>query len=206
MWILPSRSRPQNIERLLKAYKETSASTPVWLRIDEDDPMAGGYYADHPLWTIQIGERKRFSDIYLEALQLFPDSKWYGFIADDVVPETPHWDIKLIEAAGSDGMAVPAGGHEDYTGAPHFVLGGDLVREVGWLALPKLDRLFIDTVWWDVAKALNVLRFVPNVVLSHHHFSNKKALYDKTYKKTRKAEDRAHYDAWRKTGYNQLRR
>lgn len=206
MWILPSRGRPHNIVRLINAYRKTGASTPVWLRVDEDDPMVGGYYIDHPLWIMQIGERKPLSHIYAEALQTHPGADWYGFIADDVVPESPQWDVRLIEAAGSDGMAMPAGGHEDYAGAPHFVIGGDLVRHIGWLALPGLDRLFIDTAWYDIANKLGVLRFVPDVVLSHHHFSNGRALYDKTYKKLHKAEDRALYDAWRKTGYNQLRR
>jgi hypothetical protein len=206
MWILPSRSRPHNIVRLIDAYRKTGATTPVWLRVDDDDPVVGGYYIDHPLWTMQIGEKKPLSELYAEVFFLYPEADWYGFIADDVVPETMQWDVKLIEAAGSDGMAVPAGGHEDYAGAPHFVLGGDLVRRVRWLALPGLDRLFIDTAWWDIAEKLGVLRKVPDVVLAHHHFSNKKAMYDKTYKKTRKVEDRACYDAWRKSGYNQIRR
>lgn len=160
------------------------------LRLDEDDPVLGGY--DIPdTWTVVTGKRLPLSEYYNEIpLNL----EWYGFISDDIVPKTLYWDTRLIEVAGSDGMAVPSGGN----GTPHFVLGGDLVRETGWLCLPGLDRIYIDTVWGNIAKKRNVLRYVPEVVLEHHHFSNGKALFDKTYKKFNKANDRLIYETWRK--------
>ena len=173
----------------------TQATLAVWLRLDADDNLLSEYLSiDLPAaWDLRIGPRRPLGEIYAEAYERAPDAFWYGFIADDVVPETPEWDLKLREAAGLDAMAVPAGGH-DPDGAPHFVLGGDLVREVGWLCLPGLDRIYIDTVWMLLAKAKGVFRRVPEVVLAHHHFSNGKALYDSVYKKRSKPEDRALYD------------
>ena len=170
----------------------------MWLRLDDDDPSLPDYLAlalPEP-WTREVGPRLPLSAIYNKAYGRAPEAAWWGFIADDVVPETPEWDFWLVEAAGSDGMAVPAGGH-DPEGAPHFVLGGNLVREIGWLALPGLDRIYIDTVWLDIAKSRGVLRRVPDVVLKHHHFSNGLALRDATYKKRHKPEDRALYEAFR---------
>lgn len=192
MWVLPSRGRPHNLARFAQAYYRTGASTPVWLRLDSDDPA----HPEGP-WTVHIGPRVPLSQVYAEAFERFPDAPWYGFIADDVVPETPFWDVKLIEAAGTDGMAVPSGGH-DPGGSPHFVLGGDLVREVGWLALPGLDRLYIDTVWADINRARSTLRMVPEVVLRHYHFSNSLALMDVTYRKSpeSKKRDRSIYERW----------
>lgn len=191
MWILPSRGRPHNIIRLLKAYDETGATTPVWLRLDDDDPQPE--YV-HKNWIVEIGLRLSLSEIYNEAFQKFPNEPFYGFIADDVVPKTREWDKILIKAAGPDGMAVPV---ETTGGCPHFVLGGNLVRSVGWLALPGLDRLYIDTVWHDMAKESNVLKYLPEVVLEHRHFSNGKALFDKTYRKERKVQDKLIYETWR---------
>jgi len=149
-----------------------------------------------PGWHVIAAERAPLSTIYNDSFRSRPDYSWYGFIADDVVPLTKHWDIKLIEAAGSDGMAVPAGG-ETTGGCPHFVLGGDLVRSIGWLSLPGLDRIYIDTVWKDIAEARGVLRRVPDVVLEHRHFSNGKALMDATYRKHHKPEDKLIYEKWR---------
>jgi hypothetical protein len=136
--------------------------------------------------------------IYDEAYEWAPQRLWWGFIADDVVPVTPGWDLALIAAAGTDRMAVPAGGHyqRDTEGAPHFVLGGDLPRLTGWLCLPGLDRLYIDTCWEKFCEARGALVRCPEIVLEHRHFSNGKALRDETYQKRHKAEDRALYEAW----------
>lgn len=197
MWILPSRSRPHNISRLVKAYILTQASTPLLLILDEDDPLLGGYDIDFPMtWIIKIGKRKPLSEYYNEVPM---NLDWYGFIADDVVPKTQGWDTKLIDLAGSDGMAIPIGGHHQYI-APHFVLGGDLVREAGFVCLPGLDRIYIDTVWNDIAKGKGVLRY-SDAVLEHHHFSNNMALFDKTYKKLHKEKDKLIYENWRKHGH-----
>ena len=198
MFVLPSRGRPNNLRRLIDAWEETKASLPVWLRLDDDDPNLPEYLAlalPEP-WVLEVGPRLPLSAIYNKAYERAPEAAWWGLIADDVVPETPEWDFRLVEAARSDGMAVPAGGH-DPEGAPHFVLGGDLVREIGWLCLPGLDRLYIDTIWMLLAKHKDVFRRVPEVVLKHHHFSNRLAPFDHIYKKRHKPEDRALYEAFR---------
>ena len=199
MWILPSRSRPHNLLRLIDAWARTGASTPVELCIDSDDPFREQYedMALPSTWRTVVGQRAGLAHIYNQAYRRHPDARFYGFIADDVVPETPGWDSILIEAASSDGMAVPAGG-ESTGGCPHFVLGGDLVRSMGWLSLPGLDRIYIDTCWGDVAKARGVFRQAPEVTLEHRHFSNGKAMIDKTYIKSRKQQDKFIYDQWRK--------
>lgn len=195
MWVLPSRGRPHNIERLVYLYNRTGATTPVWLRIDEDDARLPEYQAlNLPLlWQLCVGPRVPLSEVYNEAFKR--TCLWWGFIADDVLPRTPFWDRELIGAAGSDGMAVPSGGH-DPDGAPHFVLGYKLPISMGWLALPGLDRLYIDTVWADIAKSRKVFCRVPNVVLYHAHFSNRGALKDETYKKYNKDRDKFVYEAW----------
>jgi len=194
MWILPSRGRSQNIHRLMDAYERTGATTPVWFRLDDDDPNPEYH---HENWTMDTGPRLPLSEIYAEAYDKFPDSDWYGFIADDVVPITSNWDQELIDIAGHDGMAVPAGG-DTTGGCPHFVLGGELVRSIGWLALPGLDRLYIDTVWKDIAEQRGVFRYMPQIILEHRHFSNGQALFDLTYRKNNKVQDKVIYESWKR--------
>lgn len=143
-------------------------------------------------------KRLPLGDIYNEFYQRHPYHDWYGFIGDDVVPETKGWDRELIATADLDGMAVPSGG-ETTGGTPHFVIAGSLVREQGWLCLPGLNRLYIDRVWREIAQARGVLRHRPDVVLKHMHFSNNLALIDSTYRKPLKENDRALYEAWRLT-------
>jgi len=194
MWILPSRGRPQNVRRFIEAYKISGGTTPVCLRFDEDDPQPEYDIPDN--WLTWEGYQKPLSEIYNEFFYKFPDLNWYGFIADDVVPLTAFWDQHLIAIAGKDGMAVPAGG-ETTGGTPHFVLGGELVRDIGWLSLQGLERLYIDTVWADIAKEKDVLRFAPDILLEHRHFSNNQALFDKTYRKPSRDRDKIIYQTWK---------
>lgn len=175
-------------------------STPAWVRLDEDDPMLGGYESlEKPSdWTFAIGQRKPLSEVYNEAFGLFQDADWIGFLADDVVPETRNFDRLLIEAAGKDGLAFGDDGINGDARAPHFVLGGNLVRSVGFLSLLGLKRLYVDTFWSDVARARGVRRYLPNVKLTHLHFSNRKALMDSIYRKPGKIEDMMIYEKWLK--------
>ncbi len=199
MWIIPSRSRPQNIRRLI------GIATPVYLRLDDDDPMLQGY-KDLDLswnWIFTVAKRASFSSIYNEFFIAWPNLDWYGFLADDVVPETSDWDRLLIEATGKDGLAFGDDGINGGTFATHFVVGGDLVRSVGWLALHGLDRIYIDTVWNDIAADRGVRRYLPDVKLRHHHFSNGLALMDQTYRKPTKDNDRILYEAWVMEYHNQ---
>ncbi len=196
MWVLPSRGRPHNLARLAAAWRATGASTPVLVRLDDDDPTApeAAAVAARAGWVSETGPRLPLAALYNEAFHAHTRETWHGFLADDVVPETLAWDTALIETAGCDGMAVPAGG-ETTGGCPHFVLGGDLVRSVGWLALPGLSRLFIDTAWATIARERGVYRYRPDIMLRHIHFSTG-APFDDTYRKPRKAEDRAVWRAW----------
>ena len=199
MWLLPTRGRPRNLARLIEAW--AGAATPVWLRLDDNDPALVDYLLLRlPVgWEREIGHRLSLGALYNGFRSQRPALPWYGALADDVVPVTPGWDRALIEAAGADGMAVPSGG-ETTGGCPHFVLGGDLVRSVGWLALPGLERLYIDTVWERIAEARAVLRRCPDVRLEHRHFSNRLSLFDPTYRKPSREADRAIYEAWKKEG------
>lgn len=168
--------------------------------MDNDDPLLAAYQTMDlpPSWAILANPRGPLSDLYNRAFAAYPSLPFYGFLADDVVPETHGFDRLLIDTAGRDGMAVPAGG-ETTGGVPHFVLGGDLVRSMGWLALPGLERTYIDTVWADIAQARGVLRHRPDVTLKHQHFSNGGALFDATYRKPGRHRDRATYLQWRKS-------
>ena len=203
MWFLPSRSRPQNIQRLISNLAGMTTLAIIFL--DYDDPMLQGYWdLNWPLfWQTVKSDRMPLSEVYNNEFRLIPNLDWYGFLADDVVPETPDWDRLLVEAAGKDGLAFGDDGINGGSFATHFVLGGDLARSIGWLALPGLDRIYIDTVWNDIAVERGVRRYLPEVKLTHLHFSNRRALRDKTYNKYNKDRDKSLYEAWAMEYHNQ---
>ena len=197
MWFLPSRSRAGNVKRFFEAYRRTGAVSPGVLRIDADD--AGDYLGiELPVgWSLHIGQRMTLGEMTNEFFQLNPLAPWYGLIGDDVVPVTLGWDKTLISLAGRCGIAYPNDNHQAPQLACHMVIGGDLVREMGWLALPGLDRLYIDTVWTDIGRGRAVMVYAPGVLVEHYHFSNGKAPMDAVYKKPNAQRDALCYEAWR---------
>jgi len=199
MWVLPSRSRPQNLLRFFDAFARTGATTAGLVVLDHDDPLLDGYRAVTlpPGWSLILEPKhETLGALQNSVFDRWPHNDWYGLIADDVVPVTDQWDTALIKAAGSDGVAFP---HDSINGGAQFthgVIGGDLVREMGWLILPGLDRVYGDNVWTEIGKKRGVLRYCPDVKLNHLHFSNGKAPMDNTYRKTRVDKDREIYENW----------
>lgn len=173
-------------------------TTPAVVRLDSDDEMLGAYMElERPKdWAFTVARRGPLSAVYNGGFRAMPDMDWYGFLADDVVPETPGFDRLLIDAAGFDGMAYGDDGINGDGLGTHFVLGGDLVRSCGFLSLPGLERLFIDTAWNDIANDRGRKVYLHHVKMTHHHFSNGRALMDATYRKPGRDTDRAIYDTF----------
>lgn len=170
MFILPSRGRPHRLAELMAAYRQTDATAPVLVRVDDDDPSLEQYQAllrTAPSdWTLHVGPRVKVSGVYVEVFRDMPALDWYGFLGDDLVPITPEWDRLLIEAAGNDGVSWPNDGVQ----APkctHPVIGGDLVRCVGWLTPPGFLHWYCDTAWEAIAQVTKRAAYLENVLVTH---------------------------------------
>lgn len=202
MWILASRGRVENIKRFLDKWKETVATTPVYFRIDECDPDIENYQKlSYPSnWTIVIGKRCRLGGAMNELFQNHPDRDWYGLLADDLIPQTKFWDVRLIEAAGKSFISQA----NDLTRKPqnccHPVIGGDLVRAAGWFALPDCTHYCVELPWKEVTKRNpKVLKYLEDVIVEHAHWRFDKAEFDSTYEETKplKHIDHSIWENWR---------
>jgi hypothetical protein len=200
-WILPSRARPHNIERLIKAWKETRAATPCALVIDADDPFFAGYMAlERRLpegWDIEVSTGGTPLDILNRYFEKKPDLAWYGLFSDDMVPETDEWDKVLTQAAVPDFIAYPDDGIQGENLPTTAVVGGQLARKIGYLALPGLKRLFHDAWLKTYGEHRKCLKYCGDVKVWHYHFSNGKAPVDDTYRKPSAGKDKEIYEKWR---------
>lgn len=183
MFILPSRGRPAEFNRFILAYFHTCAEAVVFCYLDEDDPKLSEYervcFPNH--WKVKIGPRVKIGPVFNQVFQEFPDEPYYGFLGDDVVPLTDRWDEILIKAAGPDRLSYPDDCWYHQELATHPVIGGELVRKVGFLAYGELKQYFIDTWWFYVAKSLDRAVYCPDVVFNHLHHQIGKAPVDDTY-------------------------
>ena len=197
MWIMPTRQRPHNLERFIKAYKKTHATDRIYVRLDEDDPSLDQYEAlliDRRRFLIRIGLRTRMPGALNEAFREFPFEACYGIMGDDIVPRTDFWDWELFKAAGLWSIAYGRDGLNDRAHAAHPLMGGHLARAWGRLAIAGLTHLYNDTVWMEIGKRLDCLNYCPHVYTEHMHFSNGKAPMDKIYNRMLNGENYAASD------------
>ena len=184
MYFVPTRGRPHRLQQLLDACVDTDMSMPGLIVVDGAD---GGDYSGAQLphnWRLEVAEERGDVGGRLDALlEEHPDEEFYSIINDDIVPETPRWDVLLADRIG-DGwnFVYPNDCVQGEAMATQFLVGGELARSVGSLSLGfrhgKLDR-----AWMEIADALGRLVYCDNIRLRHEHFTTGAAPHDETYKK-----------------------
>ncbi len=190
MIVLPSRGRPDS----LKAFFEGSQpSVPGVVMLDMDDSENYDGLMVPKNWTVLVGPRTSYVSMLNIAFNLYPDAPFYAYGGDDIRCRPIGWDTYLAASAGRSEIAY---GNDlingDRTCCLPFI-GGDLVRRVGWLGYPGLSHLYCDTIWRDLGRALKCLRYSPEIVTEHLHWSTGKAPYDQTAKERKTDGDQAVY-------------
>lgn len=187
--LLPTRGRPQNFERFMRAFEATAQDAHVFVRLDHDDPTDYddflNYYHRHI--SVVHGKRVGFG-ASLNELAARAEREGYshlGMFGDDVVPETPGWDVRLVEALGDRlGVAYGDDGLRDKH-APdlptHYVTQTEVYRRLGYLSPPGIRHLFLDNVARDIGRQLKNFVYVP-VKISHlHPWMVGEHVHDQTY-------------------------
>lgn len=202
MWVLATRSRPANCERLIQAWQDTNASTPVLVRLDSCDPELK--QVQNLPWPknfeICVGPRLGLSRSINEVFEKYPNQSWYGMLADDLLPKTDQWDLALINACGSRSISYANDcGSRDWP--THPCVGGDLVRDIGWFGFPPCRHYFTDTVWKYLGEQLNNIHRLDHVIVEHLHYSLGKSQHDLVYQQSNDhwRSDKQAYGQWCRT-------
>jgi hypothetical protein len=200
MFILPSRGRPELLQRFILAYKITEAEAPVTVVLDDDDTSNYKELKFPSNWMVSIHEHG--TTMVAKVNQAFEclddETDFVGFMSDDVVPFTPNWDSILIESAGDWGISYGRDGIQNEKLPTHGVMGRKLANALGWVFLPELRHLYGDNYWREIGLGIGELHYHNNVEIQHFHFSNGKAAYDETYRRRVVDGDYDHrvFDYW----------
>jgi hypothetical protein len=130
MILLPTRARPRNLLRFIKAYHNTAASEPVMLMLDDDDSKS---YEGIPLpdgWKVVVRPQQSIVKYLNQCFYDMPNEPYYAMLADDVEPLSGGWDKILKGAAGSDFVAWPDDLIQGSRLPTHPFIGGDLARSL----------------------------------------------------------------------------
>ena len=171
---MPTRGRPHLIARAFEKAPPTAPGAVV-----HDFDQANIYKDARAPWRSYAMDRKYLGPKLNALLRSFPDEPWYGIVNDDMQPVTPGWDIDLPKAAGPWGIAYADDCYHGRIGAS--VLGGELVRALGWLAPQGVDHFYIDNVHEQIAADLGVGVPCGHIKIPHLHFTMGGTPFDKTY-------------------------
>lgn len=180
--------------------------TEIMLALDEEElgdwaPLLPGLAGAGPwLWSasaprMALGPKmNRHSS---EAAFLYPR---VGFLADDTVPVTEGWDVKLTEALRTPGIAWARSNRRNDI-PEHHLVSSIILRALGWYWMPKLTHYRADNVLADLGRAAGCLRYCGDVLIRHEHHEMG-AAHDETYRAAEAGGtlDHAAYGRWIASG------
>ena len=202
-WIIPTLSRARQVQELLNALSIL-------------DPSAGGIVVvnghSHIKEYQEIIQPKNWEILFLSdnlgalgalnyVVKMYPNEEYYGFIGDDEFTETKDWSKKLIEAASKTGLS---NGNDNWQSSRrvqgYVCISGDLVRELGYMAVPDCWHWYGFDGMWEYISSLRPIRtFVRDVIVDHRHHLTYKSKKDECYDlgNSRIEQDRIVFENWK---------
>jgi GT2 family glycosyltransferase len=202
MWFLISYNRPERCRGLIEQIKSLGDCDEGILVVNGGDVAK---YRDIELpanWSrLELQDNLGLLGAANYMFQQMPDEDWYGFITDDEIPLTPGWSQTLVKEAGSWNIShgnTQWQSHCRLHGAP--VMGGELLRAVGYVAPTGLWHWYGDDVWEQIAFLCGLRRFCPDIIIEHRHWLNETAKKDETYEssESKAFQDKDIYEKWHK--------
>jgi hypothetical protein len=218
--IVPSRGRPESLERLAAAWDATGAfaeSAGLVVAVDDDDPKLPGYHEAmdrlrpaflyRPLslalcgpWQPMVAKLNQAA--VFAATQ--PDPPFaLGFAGDDHLPRTEGWAGRYLEALREMGTGIVYGddGLQGEKLPTQWAMTSDIVRALGRMVPAPVDHLYCDNAIRDLGEAAGCLRYLPDVLIEHMHPLAGKAQVDNGYRlvnaPSQYRKDRTAYQRWR---------
>lgn len=209
--LVPSRGRPEAVDRHSAIYDYTSSGTEILYVVDEDDPKLPEY--EHACRLNQISWLVAPAGLgmcgalnWAATHEATSDYTHLGFMGDDHMPrEWCHpgatygfWDRELLSE-------IPYGrtrlGDKSHIGivyandllqgekmATAVILSRQIVDTLGYMAPPALKHLCLDLVWCDWGRGLRRLYYRDDVIIEHLHPANGKAEEDEGYRRVNSSE------------------
>jgi hypothetical protein len=186
LWLISTRHRPHAIAALIEACRAAGELPEAAVMIDGDCHEYDG--VDWPAhWTVHRSEEHRELSASQNALwALHRGRSAYCVSPDHARPRSAGWFSRLCAAAGDWGIAYsednwmhglwPEDLHPHKADRRHLtggiVLGGRLVETLGWIMPPGLVHLYTDNVLEELASALDLWRWCPDVLVENDHPAN----------------------------------
>lgn len=213
LWIVPSRSRPDNITNLISAFKTTRCMADLLVVVDNDDPQLEGYHRVQESsaslsWVgFEYDERLRLGGTLNKYARHFcPDYDVIGFMGDDHRPKTPIWD-GLMARKLRDMKTGIVYGNDLYQGAnlpTEVCMTTDIITALGYMVPPTMTHLYLDNFWLTLGREAGCIEYMEHVIIEHLHPSAGKAggdaVYDEVNSNKQFERDGHAFDTYKRKG------
>lgn len=214
--IVPSRGRPDSLERVAAAWDATGAfgSAGLFFAVDDDDPRLPGYRAAFDRLADNKGGRwigltncgpwQPMVPKLNGAATMFAERGHFaiGFAGDDHLPRTVGWASTMLAALSEMGTGIVYGNDllQGERLCTSWAMTSDIVRSLGRMVPASVDHMYCDNSVMDLGRMAGCLRYLPDVVIEHCHPLAGKADWDTGYARVNRAEqyqrDEAAYRQW----------
>ena len=187
--VVPSRGRPENADRLAKAFIDTNAEADLYIVVDNDDPKWNEYAKNESLTVLPADNKTggcaaslNTGAILLLDIIKFPLYDYFVFMGDDHLPRTKNWDKAFIQTLGlQSGIAYGDDLLQGENLPTAFAMTRDLVNELRGMTFPGCIHLYFDNFVKQLGIDLKCLRYLPDVIIEHLHPVAGKAQMDEGY-------------------------
>lgn len=216
--IVPTRGRPENIDKVIAAWDFTNAwdVADLVLAVDADDPKYPGYRelfegtrnpdTREPLFSMHVSEvwTPMVHKLNRAAVAVAESRKYsaVGFAGDDHLPRTINWAERYLTVLRELGTGMVHGddGYQGENLATEWAVTSDVVRVLGGMVLAPVEHMYCDNSMVDLFGGAGALRYLPEVRIEHMHPIAGKAATDDQYKRVNSREqfhkDRLAYQRW----------
>jgi hypothetical protein len=204
--IIPTRSsggtRVQSLDRLIKSWRKTTYGYSDIMTVVDDDDHENYRDVLPPMGHHMIMRRTNLvNKLNRAAEEVLDDYHTLCFVGDDVVFHTDGWDEKIAGYMSANEPAVCyCNDLLQGENLPNNVfISSEIVKAQGYMVPPVMKHYYIDNYWKDLGIRLGNIKYFPDIIIEHLHWSNNKAEKDELYSESEKmmGEDQRAFDRYR---------
>ncbi len=219
--IVPTRSRPEAVGRVVAAWEATNAfgeGAELLFVYDGDDPAAPRYhdafddiglsevhrcrFRRMPAWKPLVPKLNTVAAEYARYGEHFA----IGFAGDDHLPRTRGWVaayLGRLRLMRTGVVSCPDGYRPDEL-PTQWAMTSDIVRSLGEMVPAPVEHLYCDDAVRDLAVAAECYSYLSDHLIEHMHPAAGKAPADEQYERVNSRRqfrgDRTAYRHWRDNG------